>query len=417
MSLRIKRIRTLKQIWEFLKGTAATDTVPSRDRAEAYRFIVETLVRFEYHHRLPRPGKSLVKRFIEKVTGLSRAQVTRLVAQRRKTGGIRDRRRKPPANAFDRRYAGYDVARLAEVDEATDQLSGPAAKATLHRLYHVHGRKRFKRLAGISNGHIYNLRKQRAYRMRRLAFRGTKGNGVPIAARRKPRPDGKPGYLRVDTVHLGDRDGEKGVYVINIVDEITQFEHLGAVPRVTHHFLIPCLERLLAAFPFRVEGFHADNGSEYINRRVADMLNSLHVGSFTKSRPRRSNDNGLVESKNGGIVRKWLGRLHVSRELVPPVNAYLDRLSSFLNYHRPCLFPTETVRANGRVKRSYRQEDVATPFDKFKSIKDAERFLKPGVSLESLERLAMQQDDLEAAKGVQKARSALFRLIGLAPRA
>ncbi len=103
MSLRIKRIRTLEQIWEFLKGTAATDTVPSRDCAEAYRFIVETLVRFEYHHRLSMPGKSLVKRFIEKAAGLSRAQVTRLVA-RPSPQGARERFR-PLLHRLRRRSA------------------------------------------------------------------------------------------------------------------------------------------------------------------------------------------------------------------------------------------------------------------------------------------------------------------------
>ncbi len=81
---------------------------------------------------------------------------------------------------------------------------------------------------------------------------------MSIAARRKSQPDGKPGHLRVDTVHLGDRDGEKGV---NVVDEETQFQYLGAAPRITYHFLGPRLEGLLAAFPFRIEAFHADNGS------------------------------------------------------------------------------------------------------------------------------------------------------------
>ena len=59
--------------------------------------------------------------------------------------------------------------------------------------------------------------------------------------------------------------------------------------------------------PFRVRAFHADNGSEYINHRVAEMLNKLHVKEFTKGRPRRANDNALVESKNGNAVRRWLG--------------------------------------------------------------------------------------------------------------
>ncbi len=167
----------------------------------------------------------------------------------------------------------------------------------------------------------------------------------------------------------------------------------------------------MAAFPFRIEAFHADNGSEYINHRVANLLSSLHVGTFTKSRPRRSNDNALVESKNGSIVRKWLGHIHISRDLVPRVDAFLERLCVFLNFHRPCLFATEVLGPNGRVKRRYRQRDVATPFQKFTSLPDAERFLKPDVTLESLEELGMEATDLDAARAVRRARARLLHAI------
>ncbi len=135
-----------------------------------------------------------------------------------------------------------------------------------------------------------------------------------------------------------------------MVDEVTQYQQLVAVPRITEYFLVPVLEALVTAFPFRVLGFHADNGSEYINHRVARLLNKLHVGQFTKSRPRRSNDNALVESKNGNVVRRWLGRTHIPERLAPGVNALLrDSLSPFLNHHRACLFAVEVegVLSNG----------------------------------------------------------------------
>ena len=235
------------------------------------------------------------------MTGFSRAQVTRLIKQHRRTGHIRDHRKKPPGKPFQRRYTPHDAALLAEVDEAFGQLSGPATKVILWRMYHVYGDVRFERLAHISNGHIYNLRKTRAYRTGRLTFRKTRPTPVPIGIRRKPQPDGQPGFLRVDTVHLGDRGGKKGIYLVNIVDEVTQFQHLGAVPRITQHFMVLVLKDLISAFPFTVQAFHADNGSEYINRQVADLLNQLHIPTFTKSRPRHSNDNALVESKNGSM--------------------------------------------------------------------------------------------------------------------
>lgn len=411
MTLRTERIRTLTQVRAFLEGNQAAD-FELTDRASAYALLRRTLVRFEYHG-LRKPDKGLVKRYLEKVTGLSRAQVTRLIRQHRRTGNIRDHRRKPPANAFRRRYTERDAALLAEVDEAFGQLSGPATKVVLRRMLESYGDERFARLASISNGHLYNLRKTRSYRMGRLTFRKTRPTPVPIGIRRKPDPDGQPGFLRVDTVHLGDHGGKKGIYLINVVDEVTQFQHLGAVPRIGYHFLGPRLEALLSAFPFRITAFHADNGSEFVNRQVAGLLNRLHIGIFTKSRPRHSNDNALVEAKNGSIVRKWLGHIHVPHSLVPHVNNFLDQaLCPFLNFHRPCLFATEVTGPNGRIKRRYRQQDVATPYEKFRSLPGAEDLLRSGLTFETLDQLASATTDLDAAKTVQRARDELFRAVG-----
>ena len=209
--------------------------------------------------------------------------------------------------------------------------------------------------------------------------------------------------------------GEKGAYVINMVDEVTQFQQLAAVPRITEHFMVPVLEALAGAFPFRVLGFHADNGSEYINHRVAAMLNKLHVEEFTKSRPRRSNDNALVESKNGNVVRRWLGHSHIPEHLAPPANAFLrDFLSPFLNHHRACLFAVEVEESNGRRRRKYPQELVMTPYEKLRSLPGADGFLKPGITFEQLDAVAHASTDLEAAQEVQRARKALFRIVAKA---
>ena len=110
----------------------------------------------------------------------------------------------------------------------------------------------------------------------------TRPTAVPIGERRRPDPGGKPGFVRVDTVHQGDRDREKGVYHINLVDEVTQFEHVGAVAAISEAFLLPVLDEMLVTLPFVVLGFHADNGSVYINHRMAALLNKLHVPDFTK---------------------------------------------------------------------------------------------------------------------------------------
>ena len=158
--------------------------------------------------------------------------------------------------------------------------------------------------------------------------------------------------MRVDTVHQGDLDGVKGVYHINVVDEVTQWQYVGTVQAISEAFLIPVLEALIEAFPFEVKGFHADNGSEYVNHNVAALLKKLHVGTFTKSRARHTNDNALAESKNASVIRKWFGYSHIPARFAEQVNAFnRDWLSPFLNFHRPCLFPTEEIDDTGRVRK------------------------------------------------------------------
>ncbi|WP_425153879.1 hypothetical protein [Candidatus Palauibacter sp.] len=140
------------------------------------------------------------------------------------------------------------------------------------------------------------------------------------------------------------------------------------------------------------------------------MLEKLHISEFTKSRPRRSNDNALVESKNGAIVRGWLGRAHIPADHAPAVNGFLrDHLCPFLNFHRPCLFPSEVEGPRGRIKKRYRQQDVATPYEKLKSLPDAENFLRDGVTFEQLDKTAAATSGLHAAKAVRVARRQLFR--------
>ena len=320
MTLQTQRVRSLEQVRAFLEGSEAVDFVEG-DRAGVYDLVRRTLVKLRYH-RLGKSDKGLVKRYLGKVTGLSRAQLTRLIAQHRKTGRVEDRRGGPPLKPFRRRYTRGDIRLLAEVDAELGQMSGAATRAVLRREWHTFGNPRFERLAGLSNGHLYNLRKTKTYRNLRRVWQRTRPTAVRIGVRRRPDPRGQPGYLRVDTVHQGDLDGVKGVYHINVVDEVTQYQHVGTVRAISEAFLIPVLESLIGAFPFEVKGFHADNGSEYINRRVAKLLNKLHVGQFTKSRARHTNDNALVESKNASVIRKWLGYGHIPAHLAEPVNAF-----------------------------------------------------------------------------------------------
>lgn len=409
MKLHTQRLQTLAQIRAFVDGSQPLDFKPV-DRQAAYDFVAQTLRQFQYPC-CSRADKGLLRRYLVKVTGLSRAQVTRLIAQHRGTGRITDRRG-PPSQPFPRRYTEADIRLLAEVDTLHSILSGPATRKICERQWRLFGDQRYQRLACISNGHLYNLRASPTYQRRRGKIDKTRPTSVRIGERRKPRPEGRPGYLRVDSVHQGDRDGVKGLYHINLVDEVTQWQFVGSVARISERFLVPVLETLIAAFPFTVRAVHADNGSEYINRRVAEMLHKLHVTEFTKSRARRTNDNALVESKNGSVVRKHLGYAHIPARFAQAVNDFnQQQLSPYLNFHRPCHFPTEIVDAKGRQRKLYRYQDLMTPYDKLRSLPDAEQYLKPSVTFEQLHAQAMAMSDNEAARRLNQARTTLFQTI------
>ena len=176
-------------------------------------------------------------------------------------------------------------------------------------------------LALISVSHLYNLRKSIPYTRQRRHFEKTQSRPSKIGERRKPQPNGQPGYIRIDTVHQGDLDKQKGVYHINTVDEVTQFEVVCSVEKISERYLIPAPEQLLETFPFEVLGIHSDNGSEYINKRVAELLEKLRI-EFTKSRSRHSNDNALAESKNGAVVRKNQGYSHIPQCWAPLINDF-----------------------------------------------------------------------------------------------
>jgi len=219
------------------------------------------------------------------------------------------------------------------------------------------------------------------------------------------------GYIRIDTVHQGDLDKQKGVYHINAVDEVTQFEVVYTVEKISERYLMPALEQLLDAFPFSLLGFHSDNGSEYINKRVADLLRKLLI-EFTKSRSRQSNDNALAESKNASVVRKLFGYSHIPQRWAPLINAFNQQhLTPYVNFHRPCFFPETKVDDKGKQRKIYRYENMMTPYDKFKSLPGAEDYLKPGASFEILDKVAHQISDNQAADQLQKARQELFKTI------
>jgi transposase InsO family protein len=250
------------------------------------------------------------------------------------------------------------------------------------------------------------LRNTSAYRKRNASYQPTRPTPTPIGERRKPRPQGVPGYLRIDTVHQGDQDGRKGLYHINAVDEVTQWEIVAATPQISELWLLPVLEAMLQQFPFVIRGFHSDNGSEFINYTVARLLGKLLIEQ-TRSRPHQSGDNGLVEAKNGAIIRKHIGYGYISAQHAQAMDQfYREHLNPYVNFHRPCAVPKVITAANGKRRRLYQR--WATPFELLRESPDGESCLRPGISLAELERFARSQSDTEAALAMQQAKRKLL---------
>lgn len=404
------QVRTLEQVRQVLRGTEALQFRRPEDDAGRYAWIESVLQRFAYRQR-PRAERGAVLAYLRRLSGYRRAQVTRLVS-RWVAGQPLVKQYRAPAHAFARRYTTADVVLLAEVDRAMNTLSGPATVRVLQRQRDVFGDARFERLGAISVAHLYNLRASAGYRAQRVTTTKTRPTrAVTIGTRRAPAPAGRPGFIRIDSVHQGDEDGTKGLYHINAVDCVTQWQVVATVQTIAEAHLLPVIEQMLAQFPFEILGFHADNGSEYINHRVAKLLGKLRI-EFTRSRPRRSNDNGLVETKNGAVVRKVFGYAHIAQRHAAEFNTFCrEHLNPFLNFHRPCLFATEIDDPHkpGRIKRVYRPHDVMTPLEKLARLPNATQFLRPDTTLAELHELAGARSDLAAAQELAKARQALFK--------
>jgi len=393
---------SLEQIRQFLEASEPI-RFQGKGRAEIYAWVARTLRQQSYAQQ-GRAAKGLLRQYLAKMSGLSRAQVTRLIRRFRQSGELEPARYR--RHRFANQYSRADIELLAAVDEAHETLSGPATRKILEREYHQYQQGEYERLAGISVAQIYRLRRRRAYRQRRLHFTKTRPTPVSIGERRRPNPQGQPGYLRVDTVHQGDRDGVKGVYHINAVDEVTQWQVVGAAAAISEAWLEPLLAAMLEQFPFRLRGFHSDNGSEFLNRTVEKLLNKLLIEQ-TKSRPRHSNDNALVESKNGAVIRKHIGYAHIAAPHAARLQRfYQQHFNPYLNFHRPCGQPQLVSNAKGKQKRVYRH--YATPWEVLEQLPQAASYLKPGQTLEALGRIAKAESDTAAARRMQQAKRKLF---------
>lgn len=378
----------------------------AKGKKETYEWIEKMLFGYRYR-RLSKKNKGIIQNYLVKMTGYSEVQIKRFCGRFLKENRLR--LKEYERHRFRKIYTREDITRLARVDEAHRVLSGPATAKILEREYKVFNKTDFANISKISSSHIYNLRNTFTYRDKTKNFTKTKPVKNTLGQRKKPQPEGRPGFIRVDTVHQGDsHDGKKGVYYINFVDEEGQWQMVGCVETISEIHLLPVLKQILDEIPFILLNFHSDNGSEFINKKVARILEKLRI-NLTKSRPRRHNDNALVETKNGATIRKHMGYIHIPQTFAQKINAWChDWFNPYLNYHRPCGYSKRIVDQKGKEKLIYPREDYETPFEKLKSLPDYEQYLKPETNIAKLNEIAYGVSDTEFAEAMNKDKAKLF---------
>jgi hypothetical protein len=398
-----RSITSVAQLTELIQlGNGVEFT--GKDRTEVYAWIEEMLTRFRYR-RESKKNKGIIKQYLMLMTGLRESRIDKLIRRKKETGVVRLMQR--TQHTFPKIYTVSDIALLAEVDAAESFRNGNATRKTVRDMFFVYGDARFERLAALSTAHLYRLRGTQIYRSRTLRYDHTKPVAIPIGIRKKPEPFGRPGFIRVDSVHQGDQDKAKGVYHVNLVDEVTQWEVVACVEAISEYFLLPALEAAIVQFPFRILNFHSDNGSEYVNYTVARLLEKLRVEQ-TKSRSRQTNDNALVEGKNGAVIRRHMGYHHIPKKHAKAIDTfYRSFFNPYLNHHRACAFADEIIDAKGKVRKIYRT--YLTPCEKLLSLPGCAMFLISGVTKEKLRTAMMAETHLAAAKRMQAEKYKLFK--------
>ena len=93
------------------------------------------------------------------------------------------------------------------------------------------------------------------------------------------------------------------------------------------------------------------------------------------------------------------------------------RRGLFLSGRCPCFFAVDALDTRtGKLRKRYPQDKIITPFDKLKSLPQADTFLKPGITFEQLEQTALEMSDNEAAQRLTDARAELFKIIYRRPQ-
>jgi len=242
----LEQLNTIAAVKRFLDGTQDVAISLATTKQARYQWVQKTLAKYQYL-LLRKADRGVITRYLMKVTGYSHAQIKRLIQKYKKTGSVRVKL--ACRNGFNQKYTKSDIRLLAAMDKRHGQPSGAVLKKLCERAYKQFGQNEYQQLAGISISHLYNLRASKTYQRQRCTLIKTRPTKAPIGQRRKPCPNNQPGYIHIDSAHQGDQDKRKGIYHVNAVDEVTQFQVIVTLERISEEFMLPALIHLLAYFP------------------------------------------------------------------------------------------------------------------------------------------------------------------------
>jgi len=402
--MKLEHLDSIEDIRRFLNGTDVVIFNVLMPKQARYLWVHKVLKKHLYSS-LSKPEKGAVAQYLMKVTGYSRSQIKRLIQQFVKTNVITLNTARN--NGFKSCYTPSDIRLLAEMDERHQQPSGAVIIKLCERAYSKFGHRQYENLANLSVSHLYNLRRSKTYQSQRLFLTKKRSTVGAMGNRRKVGPNDQPGYIHIDSSYQGDIFNDQGVYHINAVDAVTQFQVKVTVERITPTFLRPAIQQILDLFPFKIQGFHIGNSGEYANHNVDTLLNKLFL-EFSKTRSSQINEDALVEANRVSINAKRYGHQHTLRDYASQSSTFNQTaLFRYVNFHRPCYFATTVVDKDGNETKQYIYRDIMTPYDKLISLPNSKQYLKSNITLGQLDRFSKKLDDNDAAEALNKARGAL----------